>query len=252
MIRGLYTANRSMNVLQKQMENNAANISNVKTPGYKFQKIVDSTLEPANMINHLDGREVNSRQELGEFVFGNQIDGIYRNFNQGPLFETRKTTDLAIQGDGFFTVRLDDGQLGYTKNGNFRVAEDYRLVTLEGYPVQARDGAGQIQDIYVDNDGLEVGISGRIGSTDLQMNIVDFTSYDGLESIGRTIFTGGQGAYNVEALNLMQGYLEGSNVNMADEMVDLIQLTRNFEANQKALHTADEALSKAVNEIGRV
>lgn len=233
MIRSLYTVNRSMNVLQKKQENTSANFANVNTPGYKFQGMVQSTLETHQMLNYTGGPQNDRRHELGSFVFGNQIDAIYKDFNQGNLNETEKTTDFAIVGNGFFTVQMD-GQTAYTRNGNFRINDANQLVTMEGHLVLGANG-GPVNMANGDN---------------VQLLITDFNDYGALNSLGDTLFTGA-GGFNIQG-EVAQGFLEVSNVDVVDEVVKMIEIARQFESNQKVLHTADETLSKAVNEIGRV
>ncbi|MPW24815.1 flagellar hook-basal body complex protein [Alkalibaculum sp. M08DMB] len=251
MIRSLYTVNRNMNILQKKQENNSANIANVNTPGYKFQDIVQSTLEPSVMVNYAGGREMNQRRQLGDFVFGNQIDEVYRNFEQGNLSQSDRDTDLAIVGNGFFTVEMNNGQVAFTRNGNFRINDQNELVTMEGYRVMGVNDNGQTSYITVNNDNLNVDNTGRIAGQNLSILISDFADYTNLNNIGSTLFISEQGQ-NIIQGELRQGYLEMSNVKVADEMVKMIQISREFESNQKLLHTADSTLSKAVNEIGRV
>lgn len=242
MIRSLYTVNRNMNILQKKQENTSANIANVKTPGYKFQDIIQTTMESSTMINYAGGNKGDRRQELGGFVYGNEIDDYYRSFEQGILTETGSIYDFAIVGNGFFTIELENGQLGYTRNGNFKVNEDNILVTMEGHPVMGYDEYGQLENVMIDEN---VELNNRL-------LISDFADYQGLVSQGDTIFTAGGGQAEYIEAQVQQGFLENSNVNVADALIKMIEISREFEANQKLLHTADETLSKAVNEIGRV
>lgn len=251
MIRSFYTTNRHMNILQKKQENTSSNISNINTPGYKFQDIVQSTLESHNLINYLGGNQLNRREELGSLEFGNQIDEAYRSFSQGNMMETNQQTDFSIVGNGFFTIELDNGELGYTRNGNFRVNENNQLVTVEGYLVQGIDRTGNRRSINLVNNQLDVNNNGDILNQGISFLISDFNDYNGLNNIGDTIFTG-PGAYRLENNEIRQGFLEGSNVSMVDEIVKMIEVSREFQSNQKVLHAADETLAKTVNEIGRV
>lgn len=251
MIRSIYTVNRNMNILQKKQENTSANISNVNTTGYKFQDIVQSTLETRDLINYTGGNKLNRRQELGGLELGNQIDGVYKNFDQGNLIETNKETDFSIVGNGFFTIQMDNGQIGYTRNGNFKVNEENQLITMEGHLVIGMDNNGNRTSIYVNNNGINVNGNGEILGQNTRFLITDFADYEGLESVGDTIFMGNQG-YEALDSDIRQGFLESSNVKIVDEIVKMIEISREFESNQKILHAADETLSKAVNEIGRV
>lgn len=240
MIRSITTINRNMNILQKKQENTSANIANVNTPGYKFQDVVQSTLESEKLVNYAGGTGANQRQELGNFVFGNQIDEVYRNFEQGSLAETNKDTDFAMVGNGFFTVQLDNGQIAFTRNGNFKVNDQNQLVTLEGYPVLGIQADGQRTFIQIENN--------KVAS---DFMISEFIGDATLNSIGDTLFTSTQQS-NVIKGETKQGFLEMSNVKVTDEMIKMIEIAREFESNQKLLHSADETLNKAVNEVGRV
>jgi flagellar basal-body rod protein FlgG len=233
MIRSLYTINRSLNVIQKRQENTSSNIVNANTPGYKFQGVLQSTMESREMINYAGGNNKNLRNPLGQFVFGNQVDGYFRNFSSGAFYETGNDTDFAINGNGFFTIELNDGQIAYTRNGNFIINENNELTTIEGYRV--------------------LGANGYINPNDENYNflISDIEDYDTFISIGDSLFVT-QAPTNIIETEVKNGYLESSNVNMVDEMVKLIEITREFEANQKLMHVADETLSKAVNEVGKV
>ena len=161
------------------------------------------------------------------------MDDYYRNFSTGAFYETGNNTDFAINGDGFFTVELNDGQRAYTRNGNFIINENGELTTIEGYRI--------------------IGTNGYINVNDENYNflISNIDDYNTLISIGDSLFTTQSPTNTIEA-DIKRGYLESSNVNMVDEMVKLIEITREFETNQKLMHAADETLSKAVNEIGKV
>lgn len=251
MIRGITTVNRNMNILQKRLENSSANISNVNTPGYKFQDIVQSTLENHNLINYQGGNQLDKRVELGNYTFGNQIDLVYKDYNQGNLINTDNITDFALLGDGFFSVRLNSGQIAYTRNGNFKISDDNKLITMQGYPVLGVNSQGTIEDITIDNNQISIREDGKIEGKDISLRIVDFNEYN-FETAGDSIFLTNQNPINLNNISIRQGFLESSNINQVDEMIKLIEISKEFEANQKLLHAADETLSKAVNDLGRV
>ena len=244
MIRSIYTINRNMNILQKKQENTSANIANVNTPGYKFQDIIQSTLESKEMINHTGGTNKNRKTELGSFVYGNQIDEVYKNFEQGSLSQTFKTTDYAIVGNGLFTIEGKNGEAAFTRNGNFRINDLNQLVTLEGYPVMGVDETGQPTNINFENYNDSGG--------NINFLITDFNDYSSLISMGDTIFNSNQQGFNIIPGEVKQGFLEMSNVRVVDELIRMIEISKEFQSNQKLLHTADETLNKAVNEIGKV
>lgn len=250
MLRSVETVNRNMNLLQKKLENSGSNISNVNTPGYKFQGIVQATMEAQEMLNFTGGANLDERQEIGNFVFGNQIDLVYKNFEQGILGQTDKMTDFGLVGNGFFAIDMEDG-LGFTRNGNFIINDYDQLTTMEGYPVLGLDGFGEIGPIYIYDENFQIDSQGNIQNHDAKLLIVDFDDYQGLETVGDTIFTS-DAAYNAIDGEIRQGFLEQSNVDVADELVKMIELSREFESNQKILNSMDETLRQAVNEIGRV
>lgn len=250
MLRSVETVNRNMNVLQKKLENSGSNISNVNTPGYKFQGIVQSTMESHQMLNFSGGDHLDERQDIGNFVFGNQIDLVYKNFEQGILGQTDKRTDFGIVGNGFFAVEMDGG-LGFTRNGNFIINDDNQLTTMEGYPVMGVDAFGEMGPIYIYDENFQIDSQGNIQNHDVKLFIADFGDYQGLETVGDTIFVSDAG-YNAIDGEIRQGFLELSNVDVADELVKMIEISREFESNQKILSSMDETLRQAVNEIGRV
>ena len=244
MIRSINTLNRNMNILQKKQENTSNNIANTNTPGYKYQEIVQSTMENHTMFNYTDGREASGRRELGNWVFGNEIDQVYTNTNQGQFVETGDPLDYAIPDRSYFSVDLTGGERAYTRNGNFALDTNNRLVTMEGHQVVGTLADGTESDILVDQNGnIQNGA---------RLRLVEFPEGAELERIGDTLFTDPAGQGQVVDGEAVKGFLEMSNVIVADEMVRLIQIAREFEANQKALQTSDETLSKTVNDIGRV
>ncbi len=244
MIRSINTLNRNMNILQKKQENTSNNIANTNTPGYKYQEIVQSTMENHTMVNYTEGRQASSRRELGNWVFGNEIDQVYTNTDQGQFVETGDPLDYAIPDRSYFSVDLAGGERAYTRNGNFALDADNRLVTMEGHQVVGTLADGTESEILLDQNGnIQNGA---------RLQLVQFPEGAELERIGDTLFTDPAGVGQVVDGEAVKGFLEMSNVIVADEMVRLIQIAREFEANQKALQTSDETLSKAVNDIGRV
>ncbi len=252
MIRSLTTLSNSINILQKKQENISANVANINTSGYKSQEIIQSARASEMMSNHLDGPLLNQQQDIGGFTFGSQIDEIVQNFNQGGLKATASTTDVAIQGDGFFTVEAANGGTSYTRNGNFSVNDTGELVTQEGYRVLGVSADGQAAPIQVNGADFTIDSRGTIAGTGMSLMITEFEDTAGLTRVGDTLFTGQGGTVQTGGTVVQQNYLETSNVETVDEITNLMQVSRAFEANQKALSAADETLRKAVNEVGKV
>ncbi|MBO0419199.1 flagellar hook-basal body protein [Vagococcus fluvialis] len=234
MIRSMDTLQKSFNILQKKQENTSSNVSNVNTFGFKSQKIIQKTDKEKQMFNHLKGPQLNDKNEIGTFIFGNRIDEINKNMTMGSMKQTNKQTDYAILGDGFFNIQLANGTIGYTKNGHFQVNEQNQLVTQEGYLVLSDNG--QPIDARQQNPNFR---------------LTKFNNLNNLTAIGESLFSGVNGEQDLNS-RVENHMLESSNVDMVDEMTDLLQTAREFEVNQKALHTSDETLRKLTNEIGRV
>lgn len=164
----------------------------------------------------LHGRIKNEqRVNVGNFTFGNQIDGSYLNTQSGSMHETDLKTDFAINGAGYFTVRMNNGQIGYTRNGNFTENRQGQLVTQEGYAVLGANG----QAI-------------QANEANPNFMIVSFNNASALQNQGNTIYTSNTAGTQIRS-EVVQGMLEGSNTDTAQNMVDLIQTSREFEANQK-------------------
>lgn len=250
-IRSLYNVTRQMNVLQKKQENNSANAANVNTPGFKYQDLVQKTMEEYDIRNRAGGRDNNRVQELGTINFGTEIDAAVTNFTPGVLKETGIQTDFALDGNGFFTLSLENGETGYTRNGNFKVNVDGRLVTQEGYPVLASNGQGAVSEIYVPGNYLEVGENGFINGSDLRFLISNFNNTQNFELRGETIYVTGEASIGMGDASVRQGYLESANVDMAAEIVKMMEISREFQANQRTLTVLNDTLQKTVNEIGR-
>ena len=237
MIRGMDTLRKSINILQKKQENLSANVANVNTFGYKVQELTHRTQEEAQLINYAGGPEINRRTELGGISFGTELDSVNRNFSQGSLKASNAMTDFAIQGDGFFTLQLANGQRGFTRNGNFTLNQANQLVTQEGNLVLNRGGQPIVQEAAMTNPNFL---------------ITRFADNQALQTRGEGIFTSAA-AGQVDTQSVVQrNYLENSNVEMADQMVDLLKIAREFETNQKVLSATDETLRRATNELGKV
>lgn len=225
MIRSIDIAQRNFNVLQEQQKNLSSNTENISTPGFKYQQLIQSTLEEGNMINFAGGNRLNQRVELGGFTPGNQIDEAITYMKDGTLQETGIPTDYAVMGEGFFTVNGPNGVL-YTQNGRFTVDDTGTLVTAEGYEVQTLNGRPLLTSFGAEPAGLA--------------------------SVDNGYFTGAGGIVTDENSQLYQGFLETANIDMADIMIEMIQISRAFEATQKVLQASNETLQKATTEVGKV
>lgn len=263
MLRALYTAATGSNSQQFNIDVIANNVANVNTTGYKkaraeFEDLLSQTYSAAGSIG-----DQGTTDPVGIQVgLGVQVSATQRIFLPGSVQQTGNPLDLALQGEGFFQVQTDGGSIGYTRDGSFKRDANGTLVTSDGYPVQP--------NITIPNDATEIviGLNGTIsvrqaGSTTLnqigQLQLVRFSNPAGLESVGRNLFqetpasgsavqgTAGQGDFSKTIIT--QGFLEGSNVQIVEELINLISAQRAFEANSKVIQASDELLKTANNTI---
>lgn len=234
MIRSTYTLQRNLSVLQKKQENTSANVANINTYGYKSQQVIQKTEPEFQLHNYTNGSELNKRQNIGGFIFGNKVDEIVKDMSSGSFKVTNKQSDFAILGEGYFSVQLPNGEMGYTKNGHFQVNANNQLVTQDNNLVLSQAG-GPID----------------VRDTNPQFRLVRFENQEDLIARGESTFTANIAGIIDNESTIRSNMLEGSNVNMVEEMTTLMDTARQFEINQKALHTSDEILRKLTNEIGR-
>jgi flagellar basal-body rod protein FlgG len=259
MIRGLYTAATGMNSMQHQIDVTSNNIANVNTSGFKqdraeFQDLMYETL------NYTAGRT--SQTTLNptgiDVGLGVRVSGIQKNFTEGDLELTSNSLDIAISGEGFFQITLPSGETAYTRNGAFKLNSEGTIVNGNGYALSPEIVVpDNVTDISIANDGTVTATEPDTGdSVDLgQITIADFINPSGLIPLGDSLFMESEasGAVNVgeptsdQFGSLQQGMIELSNVALVTEMVDLITAQRAYEANSKAITTADSMLDTVNN-----
>lgn len=249
MIRGLYLAGTGMLVQRSKMDVISNNIANVETLGYKQDLLLSRSFEDMLLSRMNDPSVVNRRTEVGALGPGVHIDEIGTDFGQGTPEQTGISTDLCIAGDGFFVVNTDEGER-YTRAGNFTLDAEGYLTTWDGHKVQGDGG-----DIQLPSDRFLVAEGGEVFDLDTNtqistLRIVEFEDPQTLRKAGDSLYTG-EGGNEAENSQVLQGYIESSNVNIAREMVDMIVTSRAFESNQRSARMIDETLEKAVNEIAR-
>lgn len=266
MVKGLYTAYTGMMEEMRRMDVMSNNLANADTTGYKKEGTVNSAFEDQLAIKIKDTSEAMSSKQIGSVHLGVKVGETYRDHSQGSFIVTDNTYDLALDGEGFFAVSFTnkDGatSVKYTRDGAFTVNTDGYLMTKDGDFVLNSNGArnvaaGQGNYVRVDpNEDVIIDETGRIYQQNrqvAQIGVVDFVNYDYLEKYGENLYDlaqGGQAQASTAKVN--QGCLEASNVNVVSEMVDMITITRAYEANQKIIQTIDETLDKAVNTVGRI
>lgn len=190
---------------------------------------------------------------IGTINGGLRINSIETDFSQGVLEETGNSLNLALKGQGFFKVITSEGDELYTRNGSFTLNPNGEIITEEGHFL-----AGQWGSILAQGGSFQISNSGQIiidGQVEDQIEIVDIANLKDLRKLGEGYFTIAEGA-ELEAKpflgEVLQGYLEGSNVNPVREMVEMINIYRTYESNQKVVRSYDELLQRAVNDIGKL
>ncbi len=248
MIRGIYTSGLGMTRETKRLDIISNNLANASTTGFKTEGTVQGTFK-----KELDDIMVSgSRIDIANYT--PDIVRSYTNYTQGSLSSTGNSTDLAITNDNyaFFSVESGDGRELYTRDGNFTIDKDRYLVTTDGYKVLGKDGYINLKD---DNFAIEVDGSIINDSGDVlgKLKITAFDNPETLSKTGNNLLSSDTDSVekNFEG-GIQQGYLEMSNVNTVNEMVNMISVSRAYEANQKVLQTQDEMLGKAVSDVGRV
>lgn len=193
---------------------------------------------------------------IGTMNNGLRLEKMQTYFTQGGFEETNNPLDLAIEGDGFFRVNTPRGDM-YTRNGNFSLNANGEIVTKEGYYLMGQFGSilldeeFEITDFRIAEDGAVI-LNNEVID---QIDMVNITNVNILRKYGEGLYQIEEGMEpEVETFEgkILQGFLEGSNVNSIQEMVDMITVLRVYESNQKVVQAYDEILQKAVNDIGRI
>ncbi len=254
MIKGLYTATSGMIVQQKRQENVANNLANAETPSFKKQTVL---VKSDNNVNVIKSEKTES-EIVGSISLGTEIDGMKTDFTQGQIIETGKEYDYAIDGYAFFQIVDESGQNGYSRNGSFRIDGIGNLTNSQGHYLTGKNASTGIDGkINLKDTEFTIKSDGRILGNDndllYTLTIDDFSNYDDLENLGNGVYVNNKNAQVIEGdFRLVQGFKENSNVNVLDEMVKMIEISRAFESNQRVIQSIDEMLSKAVNEVGKL
>ena len=257
MVRGLYTGWTGMATEQKRLDVIANNLANAATVGYKKEGVTTQSFDEALTIKIKDQSEPLQERTIGNMSLGVKIGEVYTDYGTGSFRETGNPFDLAIDGDGFFQVAVTDSNgethMRYTRAGGFHMTSDGYIVDTQGNHLQSESG-----DLIVPTDAGDISIddNGWVFADNEKVDRIityDFEDYDYLKKYGETMYEPVDGAQRVEAKNMIrQGWAEQSNVNVVSEMVNMIAITRAYEANQKIIKSIDQTLDLATNSVGRV
>jgi flagellar basal body rod protein FlgG len=240
----LYQAAAAMNAQNSWMDAISGNLAASALPGYKKQEMSFAAVAAGAMPGNGPGQV--------SYVQPNARAGI--NFQPGDLKYTGAPTDVAIEGRGFFSFQMPDGRTGYTRDGEFKVDSQGRLVTKQGHPVLS-DG-GPIQLDTRNPAPVAIAANGEISQgadRKGRLRIVDFADPGRLTPLSGANFVAtapGLEPQPVDTPAIRQGFLEASNASSVTEMVKLIGATRSFEANQRIVQLQDERMGRAISELG--
>ncbi|SMF72487.1 flagellar basal-body rod protein FlgG [Allosphingosinicella indica] len=257
----LHVARTGLDAQSTKMRVIANNLANVNTIGFKRERAQFETLAYQTMTAPGAPSAAENRYATGlSLGSGVQMSGTARLNTQGALQTTENPLDMAIEGDGFFQVTLPDGSVGYTRDGNFNRSPEGQLVTSAGMPIQPAiqvpEGA---TSITIGADGtVSATLPGQTETTNLgQIELARFVNPAGLAAIGDNLLreTQASGAPQVGGAGtdgrgtIRQGMLEGSNVNVVQELVDMIETQRAYEVNSKMISATDEMLRNANQQL---
>lgn len=259
MLRALKTAALGMAAQQLNVDVIANNLANVNTTGYKktsieFQDLLYETIQSGNR----DRRQGDAKPTQIQIGLGNKPISTYRSFSEGNITETGNSLDIAINGRGFIPVIMPDGSYSYTRDGAFKLNSEGILVTNSGLKVYPEiTFPDNISQLRISQDGVITAIiAGQDEPEEIgQLELVSFMNPAGLSAVGGNIYTvteaSGEpifGSPGEEGIGVMlQGYLEKSNVDVAQEMINLIVAQRAYEINSKAIRTADDLMALTNN-----
>lgn len=259
MLRGLYTAYTGMLNEQYRMDIMSNNLANADTVGFKKEGSTSQAYSEVMAVKIKDTTEdPNTPKRLGNMSLGVKIGETYTDFSQGSLRDTGNTYDLALSGDGFFNIefmnKAGETSTKYTRAGNFTLTKEGYLTTKDGDYVLGENGRIQLSTTAGNTVIMEDGSIYQDDVLVTKLKITEFEDTNYLTHYGESMWDAKEGAVANDATDFRvhQGYVEMSNISVVTEMVNMISIQRQYEANQKLITTYDESLDKSVNQIGRV
>lgn len=259
MIRSLQTAATGMYAEEMVVDVISNNLANLNTTGFKkskveFQDLLYQSIQNPGATNS-GSKAPTSEIQIGH---GTKPVSVLKIFSQGDVSPTNNPLDLAIDGEGFFKVQMPDGRICYTRDGTFKISADGRLVTSDGYTLDPEITLPE--DTTAVNINSEGEVSAKVvGETEPeivgQIELAKFVNPAGLKNIGRNLLeetaSSGTPEYGTPDADgfgrVLQGYIETSNVDVVQEMVNMIVAQRAYEINSKAIKTSEEMLTMANN-----
>lgn len=261
MNQALWIAKTGLDAQQTKMSNIANNLANAGTTGYKRSRAIFEDLLYQN-VRQVGAQSSQDTQLPSGLMIGTgvRVVATEKLFTQGNLAQTENMLDMAIQGRGFFQILLPDGTQAYTRDGSFQVDNQGQMVTSAGYILQP--------SVTLPENALSVNIGSdgtvsvrQPGSSSVSqvgtIQLVDFVNPAGLQPIGENLYLESNASGSPQTGNpglnglgtVFQGYVESSNVNVVEELVNMIETQRTYEMNSKAISTTDQMLQYVANNL---
>lgn len=257
MLKEFFTAALGMQAQQTKLEVTANNMANANTAGFKKESV---------FIRNLIDARANFYNVPGDLEQDDPPVGSYMNFSAGAFRQTDNPLDIAIEGDGFFVLQDFEGKEFYTRSGRFKISEEGTLQAMDGKTLMGNDGPVNIyneaiSEPFIDGDSKSIDIkiteNGEVFANDYLVGSVQIADIDNkysLQHISNAQFIVQDDTIinylPLEDVKVRQGWMEGSNVNIIDEMVQMIELQRLFEAGDKVVKTNDTTLGESIK-IGK-
>ena len=258
-LKALQTAVTGMNAQQTRIDNIANNLANINTIGFKksnaeFEDLMYDQVKTPGTKNSSEAKSPVGIQ-VGH---GTKLVSVYKQFTQGEFVQSGRELDVAVEGQGFVKVLLDDGTEAYTRDGSFKLDSDGNMVTSNGYKIDpAITIPQQVTSITIGRDGtVSVTKSGENAASELgRLQLTLFMNPSGLKYMGKGLYKETDSSGSPTQVNpgengggtLMQGYVENSNVNVADELINMVVAQRTYEANSRVIQTANEMMRNTTN-----
>ncbi|AFL72469.1 flagellar basal-body rod protein FlgG [Thiocystis violascens] len=263
MNQSLWVAKTGLDAQQTRMTVVANNLANVNTNGFKkgravFEDLIYQTIRQPG-AQATQEAQLPSGLTLG---MGVRTVATEKLFGQGGFVQTENSLDMAIEGRGFFQILMPNGDMGYTRDGTFQLNADGEIVMSNGYALQpGLTVPANALSVAIGKDGtVSAQLPGEAAPQELgNIQLADFVNPAGLQAVGENLYleSGASGAAQISAPGengvgtVMQGALETSNVNMAEELVNMIETQRAYEVNSKAVSAADQMLQFVNNNLAR-
>lgn len=255
MIRGLFTAASGLGFQQARMDVISNNIANISTNGFKQDNVTSKQFPEMVLLGKIEetvsGRKMSRWSPVGSTNQGVAVSGVITDYSRGVMRETGRYTDLAIGGNGFFTVETNDGRVLYTRDGQFHTDDQGYLADSRGGRVLTDNGPVQVGSAeFTVNSAGEIILA---DGTTLKLKIMEFENPGDLVKEGNNYLSAPSGGGS-DSVNpgVAQGYLEMSNVEITSQVVSMVEVLRAYEAGQKLIQAHDELLGTVINQVGTV